>query len=292
MRSCWSGFFSVKRLRWVCLSALLLVSIASSATAQTRDLPVADSVRTTTSLPDSTQPDTAELAPPPTKRFSWTDRWRVMPQPDSTRSSDPRAERKALRDSLRQLRRDSLALAWPIPGRATRMSVLLPGLGQFYNAGLGRPNVTTSSKLFHLAKIPVIYGLMGLTVSLALSNDSKFQRFKSSYIAKINNAAIPDTVPNRAALLLPDDFPTASADAVRLQRDFFRRSRDQAVFWTVVIYALNGVEAFVSAHLRSFDVSDNLSLHVSPAVDLRPPSALDLSPQLQLSARLSLRLSP
>lgn len=278
------------------LGALVAVLAAAPAWAQTS---LADTARPTGA--DTTRPAAdIDRRPvlPPLNSPSWLGPWRSLPRlgpeqraADSLRrATAPPPLSDSARRAQRAARRDSLERAWPIPGRATRLSLLLPGLGQVYNAGIGRKGLTTSSKAFHLAKVPVIYGLMGLTVSLAISNDTRYETFKQAFIVKTFNASIADTVSNRAELLLPDAYPTASADAVRRQRDFFRRSRDQAIFWTVVIYALNGVEAFVSAHLRTFDVSDDLSLHIAPAIELQPPTALNPEPGLQLGARLSLRL--
>ncbi len=197
-----------------------------------------------------------------------------------------------LADSLRAERirahKDTIYKQWPIPGRATRLSLLVPGLGQIYNAGWGRKGVSTVSKWWHTAKVPLIYGLMGFTIYLAIQNDNRYQFFRQAYIDRVYNRSIPDSLPNRTLLLRPEPFPNASDIGIRNARDLTRRSRDQAIFWTVVVYALNGIEAYVSAHLRTFDVSDNLSLRVTPTFDLRPPNAFSPEPGLNVGARLSL----
>lgn len=220
-------------------------------------------------------------APADSARRAPTRPWRSM--------AELGAEQR-LADSLRAERiraqRDTIYKQWPIPGRATRLSLLVPGLGQIYNAGWGRPNVSTVSKWWHTAKVPVIYGLMGFTIYLAIQNDNRYQFFRQAYIDRVYNESLPDSLRGLMARFEP--FPNASTRGIQNARDLTRRSRDQAIFWTVVVYALNGIEAYVSAHLRTFDVSDNLSLRVTPTIDLRPPSAFNPEPGLNIGARLSL----
>ncbi len=50
------------------------------------------------------------------------------------------------------------------------------------------------------------------------------------------------------------------------RKDTFRRWRDLSVFVTIGVYALSVIDAYVDASLSEFDISDDLSMHVTPAV--------------------------
>jgi hypothetical protein len=51
---------------------------------------------------------------------------------------------------------------------------------------------------------------------------------------------------------------------LQTQKLYYRRFRDIGVIGVAVIYILNIVDANVDAHLKTFDVSDDLSIHVDP----------------------------
>ena len=192
---------------------------------------------------------------------------------------DKQAETDSLREARKLARRDTLGKQWPIPGRATRLSLLLPGLGQIYNAGLGRSDVTTTSKIVNVAKVPIIYGVIGLMVGLGISNDEKYSEYRQAYIER--NDARTRGIPlyDKFRNTIPFD------NGLVLQRDFYRRSRDQAYFWGIVFYAMNGIEAYVAAHLRRFDVSENLSLQLQPSAIPLPtdPSRMSFGGTLTLT---------
>ena len=57
--------------------------------------------------------------------------------------------------------------------------------------------------------------------------------------------------------------------AMRSQRDRYRRQRDLAILGTGLFYVLTVLDAYVSAHLLTFDVGDRLSVRVSPTGHLQ-----------------------
>ncbi len=122
---------------------------------------------------------------------------------------------------------------------AAYLSLLLPGAGQFYNKSYW--------------KIPVIYAALGLTGYLAYSNHKNYVYWRDAYIAKVDDD--PAT---------PDLFPDIAEEVLRSQRNSYRRNRDFSLLIMSFVYILNSVEAYVDAHLKDFDVSDNLSLSVRP----------------------------
>jgi hypothetical protein len=129
-----------------------------------------------------------------------------------------------------------------LPARAALYSTMLPGLGQIYNGDYW--------------KLPIIYGGLAFTGYLIDFNNRQYNRFREAY--EILNDGDPDTV---------DEFNGRHTEAnLKYYRDSYRRSRDYAVLFTVLVYVLNIVDANVFAHLKDFDVSDNLSMRINPAL--------------------------
>ena len=56
------------------------------------------------------------------------------------------------------------------------------------------------------------------------------------------------------------------------RKDRFRRWRDLSAFCFVGVYLLSVVDAYVDAHLSAFDISDDLSLQLSPTAVGTPGS--------------------
>lgn len=127
------------------------------------------------------------------------------------------------------------------PSTAALYSAILPGMGQAYNR--------------RYWKMPIIYGLGATLGYFIYVNNGIFLDFRDSFFAK------RDGFPEN------DPFPQISSQTAELNRDVFRRNRDLLMILSVLLYGLNIVDATVDAHLRSFDVSDELSLHLEPSWD-------------------------
>ena len=57
-----------------------------------------------------------------------------------------------------------------------------------------------------------------------------------------------------------------SASQAKVYRDLYRRYRDYSIVASVVVYALNIIDANVFAHMSDFNVNDDLSFNVKPAI--------------------------
>ena len=55
-------------------------------------------------------------------------------------------------------------------------------------------------------------------------------------------------------------------EVFRSRRDRYRRWRDLSFFVMLGVYALSVIDAYVDASLSTFDISDDLSLQVQPAI--------------------------
>jgi hypothetical protein len=119
----------------------------------------------------------------------------------------------------------------------------LPGLGQAYNRSYW--------------KIPLIYAGLGTLGYFILDNNNKYQAFSEAYLIKLKD---PSTSP--AVIGYPNGLQRA--ESYRQGRDFYRRNYELSLILTAALWALNMVDANVDAHLKGFDLSDDLSLRIRP----------------------------
>ena len=130
----------------------------------------------------------------------------------------------------------------PNPGRATLYSLLLPGLGQIYNG--------------EYFKVPIYWGcLLGATHFL-VNNNTNYKRFKRIYgEASLGTGSSP-----------------ISAETAKWYRDVYRRYRDYSIVATALFYLLQVIDANVFAYMHDFEVTDDISLNIEPAI-LPPDNA-------------------
>lgn len=122
--------------------------------------------------------------------------------------------------------------------KATIMSTILPGLGQAYNRKWW--------------KVPIVYAGLGGFGYLLTTNQQKFAFYGKNL--KAENDGDPNTI---------NETKYNSDQLLALKNDY-RKYRDLGVIGCAIIYVLNIVDANVDAHLKTFDVSDDLSLQVKP----------------------------
>src|SRR5574343_268682 len=129
------------------------------------------------------------------------------------------------------------------PRKATIRSAILPGWGQIYN-----------KKYW---KLPLVYGALGTTAGIFFYNVKTYNQLKDAYRYMV------DTDPSNDMLIDPR-FRNLSQNAVRSYRNSFRQNVDYSVLFFLLFWGLNVVDATVDAHLKAFDVSDNLSIRINP----------------------------
>ena len=140
--------------------------------------------------------------------------------------------------------------------KATIMSACFPGLGQIYNRKYW--------------KAPVIYVALGGIGYWGVTNQIKYKYYST------NLKAIHDEDANTINETL------YSSDQLKNEKKYYQKYRDISIMLGALVYLVNIIDANVDAHLRTFDVSDDLSLQ------LNPYSNLDYNNKLQ--AGLSLKL--
>jgi hypothetical protein len=122
------------------------------------------------------------------------------------------------------------------PKTATLLAIV-PGAGQAYNRKYW--------------KMPIVYASMGTCIYFAVSNQKQFSRFKKAYMQRDNGES--------------DEFyGILSNEAIINNMDRNRKIRDYFIAGTVLLYALQIIDANVDAHLFYFDVGDNLSAWLYP----------------------------
>lgn len=165
---------------------------------------------------------------------------------DSARIIPP-AEKK-LRDLTVN---DTLGKPKHSPKKAAIRSAILPGWGQVYN-----------KKYW---KVPLVYTAIGIPIGTFVYNRKWYARTRDAAKMLANN----DTANYRQRvdekLYVYFSTPGALPTLLRYRNDF-RKNMDYSILFTLLFWGLNVVDATVDAHLKDFDVSDNLSMRIKPTI--------------------------
>lgn len=136
---------------------------------------------------------------------------------------------------------------YPDPGKAALFSLVLPGTGQIYN-----------KKYW---KLPFVYGAIGGLTYVAVDTEIIYRRYRDNYKCRLN----PD-IAECVDFTLEPNYANLNTDALKTRRNTFDKWRQQAYAGVVVVWLLGAVDAFVDAHLASFDVDEDLSLIIDPTL--------------------------
>ena len=146
---------------------------------------------------------------------------------------------------------DTLAKKKFIPRQATIRSAILPGWGQVYN-----------KKYW---KLPLVYAAVGIPVYAFIYNRDWY--IKTRDAAKMISTADTVNWQNRVDPKLHVFFPgQESLGSLINYRNEFRRDMDYSILFVLLAWGLNIVDATVDAHLKGFDVSEDLSLKIKPTI--------------------------
>ncbi len=174
--------------------------------------------------------------------------------PDTVQKSivkDSMAQKKFVRDTTHKshfitpVDEDSLAYALrphpyqPNPKKAGLYSAILPGLGQAYN--------------HQYWKVPVIYVGLAIAGYFISDNLKQYQKFRKAWIYDSN-------IPN-----YKDEFHNIyTPSQLKQYQDDYNKNFDLSILFTGVGYFLQVVDAITSAHLKNFDISRDISMHMKP----------------------------
>lgn len=142
----------------------------------------------------------------------------------------------------------------PDPKRAMWLAIVLPGAGQIYNRKYW--------------KLPIVYGgFLGCIYAMRWNNQM-YHDYSQAYIDLCDND--PNTVSYNKFMHLGITIDSSNAEhyksVFKNRKDKYRRWRDLSFFVMLGVYALSIIDAYVDASLSKFDISDDLSLQLEPAV--------------------------
>jgi len=129
------------------------------------------------------------------------------------------------------------------PGKAALRSAVIPGWGQVYN-----------KKYW---KVPIIYAALGITAGVFFYNLNTYQDTREAYTIRY-------TMDTARYDEIPDYLKPISTESLRYYRDSYRQAMDYSILLFLLFWGLNVVDAAVDAHLKSFDVSPDLSMQFKP----------------------------
>nr|WP_286943831.1 DUF5683 domain-containing protein [Allomuricauda sp.] len=144
------------------------------------------------------------------------------------------------------------------PSKAAFYSAVLPGLGQIYNK--------------RYWKAPIVWGAIGTGIYVYSFNNAEYNRYRDAF--KRRKAGFTDD--EFFDLGAPDEGktePDVSDSALEDAQERFQRDRDLALLITIALYALNIIDANVDAHLKQYNVDENLSFDIRPYLDMNPVSS-------------------
>ncbi len=176
------------------------------------------------------------------------------PEVDSLKT-DLKKEGMVVIDTLVSKKRNLNPLA---PAKAGFYSAIIPGLGQIYNK--------------RYWKVPIVWAAIGTGAYAYINFDNRYNAFRTAF--KRRQAGFTD---DEFYDLRPNDGITRTTPEIddqrleRLQNDR-QNDRDLALLATILLYALNVVDANVDAHLKQFNIDDELSMDMEfrPYLEVNP----------------------
>ncbi len=133
------------------------------------------------------------------------------------------------------------------PRTAIIRSAILPGWGQI-----------TNKKYW---KLPLVYGALGATTYVFFNNLKQYKEAKTAY------ALATDGDPSNDNQIIQPYFSVKDQpDRIKSFRNAVRQDVDYSVLFFIGFWGLQVVDAAVDANLKTFDVSDDLSLQVRPGL--------------------------
>ncbi len=150
------------------------------------------------------------------------------------------------------------------PTKATVLSAVLPGAGQVYN---------------HQAwKVPIIYAAAATVTYFAITNGKNRSKFKDEYYNRING---------NTDLLLPD-YVSYTNEGIYNLYNTYKSNFQLSIIIGIAFYAVQVLDAYVYGHLFNFDLTEDLSLNLTPYY--YPTNIFSLSNANSSSFGLSLNL--
>jgi len=132
------------------------------------------------------------------------------------------------------------------PATAAFYSAVLPGLGQAYNK--------------RYWKIPLVYAGIGAGIYYHLENKKDYKRFRDIYKRRLEGYTDDEYYGD-------GDTPKVSNQRLRDAQRTAQRNKDLSIAVAIGFYLINIIDANVDAHLKQFNISEDLSLQPRIGID-------------------------
>ncbi len=157
---------------------------------------------------------------------------------------------------------------------AALLSAILPGAGQVYN-----------KKYW---KLPIVYGVLAIPTYTFIDNLQWFNKTRFAFnIASARDTARYKEVDPKLLYMVENGYTSS----LQNYRNDFRRNVDYSVLVFMLIWGLNVVDATVDAHLKDFNITNDLSLQVKPGY-LPIANTAGIGIVLNIGKNHAARLSP
>jgi hypothetical protein len=137
------------------------------------------------------------------------------------------------------------------PGKSFLMSLVVPGAGQIYNKSYLR--------------VPFVWGAVGGMGYVLIYNTRQYNCLRDAYVARVDGA--PLLLPVHCD---PDLYRIDDPARIRLLRDEANVNRQWSIVGFAAVWLANGIDAFVDAHLKEFDIDEDLSIDIGPSFQEDP----------------------
>lgn len=155
---------------------------------------------------------------------------------------------------------------YPEPKSVMFKSLMVPGWGQIVNK--------------QAWKVPIVYGLYAGIGYYAYTVHQDYKDYKAAFY----NAQRGDDTDFKFGPT-PEYLEGVNNNQLQSNRNTLRNRRDLMFVIMVLAHGLNAVDAYVFAHMRSFDVSDDLSAKTTLSPDLLAGSAPGVTFSFQLISK-------
>ena len=139
------------------------------------------------------------------------------------------------------------------PKKAAFYSTIIPGGGQVYNR--------------QYWKAPLAFGGVATAGYFIFLNTKEYRYFRDQYRLRVDDDA---------NTIVDSSLVNVSNANIATVRDGYQKRMEQSYIAVVLVYGLNVIEAYTSAHLMNFDVDEDLSLNVEPTIKMDAFSNMQL----------------
>ncbi len=139
------------------------------------------------------------------------------------------------------------------PKKAAFYSTIIPGGGQVFNR--------------QYWKAPLAFGGVATAGYFVYSNTTQYRYYRDQYRLRVDDD--PLTV-------VDSPLTDVSSANISSARDGYRKRMEQSYIAVIIVYGLNVIEAYTSAHLMNFDVDEDLSLQLEPSIRMGNQSEMQI----------------